>query len=336
MRVCYVAPHLELGGGAKVIFQHAQLLAATGNQVVVVGGGPLPEWAPGGVDYLDYGTGLPDLPEQDLIIATFWTTLAIARRLDAGPVAHFCQGYEGDLEHLRPVLGEIEAVYSEPVPAIAVTPYLADFLHRRFGRESAVVPPALDPRFRPRLRLFPARLPWIAVPGIFEAEVKGVPTALAAIRLLREAGVPCRVLRLSLFPLSQAERELLEPDLFLCRVSPEDAAEALRSCDLLLFPSRSGEGFGLPLLEAMASQVPVVASEIPSTRFIAGASCLVPAGDAAAFAEAAGTLLRQPRLWRQARRRGHRIAQRFRPERVAPLLAEAVRWAGARATGRRP
>src|SRR5437588_88367 len=102
MRICYVAPHLELGGGGKVIFQHARLLAARGHEVVVTGGGARPEWAPQDVTYHDYDPGPPALPSQDLVIATYWTTLALARGLDAGPVAHFCQGYEGNLEHLQP------------------------------------------------------------------------------------------------------------------------------------------------------------------------------------------------------------------------------------------
>ena len=336
MKICYVAPRLELGGGAKVIFQHAALLSGRGHEVVVTGGGGRPDWAPAGIAYSDYGSGLPALPPQDLVIATFWTTLELAHRLGRGPVAHFCQGYEGDLEHLRPVLPAIEAAYGERVPAICVTPYLADFLRRRFGRESAVVPPPLDRRFRPRRGFRPSRRPWILVPGIFEAEVKGVPVALAAVRRLRAAGLACRLLRLSLLPLSPAEREIVEPDRFLHAVPPDEAARALRSCDLLLFPSRPGEGFGLPLLEAMAARVPAVASNIPATRFIAGAAKLVPVGDVEGFAEAAGALLREPRSWRRARRRGHHLAQRFRPEIVAPLLEEAVRWAAGRARRSRP
>jgi glycosyltransferase involved in cell wall biosynthesis len=330
MRITYVLPAPEMNGGNKVVFQHAGLLREGGNEVTVLGEGPRPGWAGFDGPYVDLSSALMPLPSQDLVIATFWTTLPVARRLDIGPVAHFCQGYEGGLAHLAPVLPRIEEVYSWPLPALVTSPHLGDFLRERFGRPSRVAPPPLDPRFRPsrRPRLGPRRRPWIAVPGIFEAAVKGVPTALEAIRRLRARGLDARVLRFTFLPLSAAERELLPPDRYLCGVAPEEIARVLRRCDLLLFPSRPEEGFGLPLLEAMASQVPAVASRIPSTLdFADGAVPLVPPGDAEAFADAAQRLLSDRRAWRRARELGAAAARPFQPEAVAPRLLEAVQWA---------
>lgn len=330
MRITYVLASPELNGGHKVVFQHVRLLQASGHEVTVVAEGARPAWARFDGPYHDLSVGLPRLPEQDLVIATFCTTLPVARRLDAGPVAHFCQGYEGGLAHLAPLLPQIEEVYSWPVPALVVAPHLGDFLRERFGRPSVVVPPPLDPLFRPsrRPRLRPRRRPWIAVPGIFEAEVKGVPTALEAVRRLRNRGIAARVLRFTFLPLSDRERELLEPDRYLCGVPPEEIARALRRCDLLFFASRPEEGFGLPLLEAMASKVPAVASRIPSTIHLTdGAVPLVPPGDAEAFAEAARLLLTDDAAWRRARVLGGEAARRYRPEVVAPRLVEALRWA---------
>ncbi|HKI02424.1 MAG TPA: glycosyltransferase family 4 protein [Thermoanaerobaculia bacterium] len=328
MRISYVLPLPELNGGNKVIFQHIELLRRHGAEVTVLCEGPKPGWVESGAAYVDYAAAPPRLPSQDLVIATYWTTLRIARSFDLGPLAHFCQGYEGGLIHLRPVLGEIEEVYSWQVPTLTVTPYLAELLRQRFGRASRVVSPPLDPLFRPVWRFGPRGRPWIAIPGIFEAEVKGIPTALEAVRRLRASGIPCRVLRFSILPLSDEERALLEPDRYLCVVPPREIAAALRACDLLFLPSRAEEGFGLPLLEAMASKVPAVASRIPSTLHIAdGVVPLVPPGDAAAFAGAARELLTSRRAWRRARQRGYEASRRFRPEAVAPELVEAVRWA---------
>ena len=332
LRITYVLPAPELNGGNKVIFQHAELLRRAGNSMTVLAGGPRPHWIPYQGEYRDLlaGAPLPPLPPQDLVIATYWTTVRPALAAGWGRVAHFCQGYEGDLEHLRPVVGEIEAVYAERLPTLTVTPHLATHLRSRFGREARLAPPPLDPLFRSsRLpRWGPRRNPWIAVPGIFESEVKGTRTALTALQRLRAAGLRFRVLRLSTLPPSAAELELHSPDRFLFGEPPARVAAALRACDLLLLPSLPAEGFGLPLLEAMASGVPAVAARIPATEFITGGEgTLVAVEDAAALAQAAQSLLLDSRQWRAARRSGFRQARRFRPDAVLPMLLEAVAWA---------
>lgn len=328
MRITYVLPLPELNGGNKVIYQHVDLLRRNGDEVTVLCEGPKPDWIESGAAYVDYTAGPLKVPSQDLVISTYWTTLRIARSFGLGPQAHFCQGYEGGLIHLRPVLPEIEEVYSWDVPTLTVTPYLGELLRERFGRESRTVSPPLDPLFQPVWRLGPRRRPWIAIPGIFEAEVKGIPTALEAVRRLREGGLDCRVFRFSILPLSAGEKALLEPDRYLYGVHPPVIAEALRRCDLLILPSRAEEGFGLPLLEAMAAKVPAVASRIPSTVHITnGTVPLVPPGDAAAFAAAARELLTSRGAWRRARERGYEASRRFLPDAVAPQLVEAIRWA---------
>lgn len=328
MRVTYVMPEPVLCGGNKVVVQHAHLLRALGCQVTLVGLGPAPAWCRLHVPYIDDQAAPPHLPSQDLVVGTFWSTLARARAWELGRLAHFCQGYEGDLAHLAPELPRIEALYGERLPTFTVTPFLAERLTRRFGRACRVTPPPLDTLFRPRWRWRPRRRPWVAIPGLFESPVKGVEIALAALRRLRAQGLECRVLRMSTLPLSAAERDLVPPDEYLCGVAPAVLARALRACDLLLFPSRPGEGFGLPLLEALASGVPAVATRLPSTEFMtAGTVALVAPDDDAAMAQAAAGLLRRPDAWRRARRAGQVAAQAFAPARIGPQVLEAVSWA---------
>lgn len=331
MRIAYLLAGADLGGGTKVVLQHATLLAATGHEVQVVGRGPLPADFGFAGRYVDAGSDAPRLASQDLVIATFWTTLAPAVALELGPVAHFCQGYEGEIPHFRGERAAIEAAYATPIPALAVTPRLVSLIEERFGRPARLAPPPADRSLAPRRRFAPRRRPWVALFGVFEAEVKGIVVGLDAIARLRARGIDARTLRISVFPLSDAERQRLAPDLYLRSVPPRRALAELGRCDLLLFPSGIEEGFGLPLLEAMVLGVPAVASRTPGLEFVTGGTGarLVAAGDADAFAGAAAELLGSRAAWRELRRRGFVAARRFDPPIVAETLDAAVRWAAA-------
>jgi glycosyltransferase involved in cell wall biosynthesis len=88
-------------------------------------------------------------------------------------------------------------------------------------------------------------------------------------------------------------------------------AAVYRRAALLLQPSE-GEGFGLPVIEAMACGTPVIASELAALRETGGeAACYCPVADVGSWSEAAGTLLRaranDPEGW--AARREANLAQ---------------------------
>jgi len=218
-----------------------------------------------------------------------------------------------------------------------VSPHLAELVHSRFGRPVRVVPPALEPMWRPRWRWRPARRPRVVVAHPFEFYLKGVATALEVVRRLRDDGVDLSLVRVSQWPLSEAERALVEPDEFHCRIDPPAVARLIAGCDLLLAPSWEQEGFGLVVLEAMACGVPVVASRIQAfAGYAAGAAELVPVGDPAAFADAARAILGDRRRWREMRRAGLAAAAAFSERRVADAVEEALRWVASDAwrTGR--
>ena len=373
MRIAYLLDRPELGGGVTGVFQHAALLAAAGHQVWVAGRGPRPAWAgealAPGITYLDLeGAGTvagapptlpapPLLPETlDLVVATYWTTLAPARAAtrSAGPesaspappraraAAQLLQGYEPDWPHQRANAPEIEAAYrAAALPTLVVASHRGEAVERRHGLPWRLAPPPVDGRFSPApargllswFRAFPdrprpRRRPWVVLPGIFEAEVKGVRVGLEAVRRLRRDGLPCRLSRISVLPQSDEERQLTAADRFLAAVPPARVAAELRAADLVLFPAQPGEGFGLPLLEAMASGVPAVASRLPSTEeMTAGCVPLVPPDDPAAFATAAHALLEDRGAWLRARDGALEAAAPYRSEELAPRLETAVAWA---------
>ena len=84
---------------------------------------------------------------------------------------------------------------------------------------------------------------------------------------------------------------------FLGRISDEDKARALRCADLYVAPHTGGESFGIVLVEAMAAQAAVVASDLPAfRRVLQDGACgrLFPNQDAGALADSVVELLNDP------------------------------------------
>ncbi|HXR96455.1 MAG TPA: glycosyltransferase family 4 protein [Terriglobales bacterium] len=83
-----------------------------------------------------------------------------------------------------------------------------------------------------------------------------------------------------------AEASPAWPRLFLAGARP-DVADWLRAADLFLFPSH-GEALPTAVIEAMAQQLPVIATDLEATREVLGdCGAYVPAGDGRALAQAA-------------------------------------------------
>ena len=95
--------------------------------------------------------------------------------------------------------------------------------------------------------------------------------------------------------------------------------------DVVAFPSL-GEGFGLPVLEAMAQGTPVVTSSGTATAEVAGdAGLLVEPTDTAALAEAIRHLLDDPAAARRLADAGAERAARYTWEATAELTVAAYR-----------
>ncbi|REK07776.1 MAG: glycosyltransferase [Acidobacteria bacterium] len=343
LRVVFVLAGVELFGGVKVVLQLADLLRGRGHRVVVAAPAPAPSWYSLGADYLELpALEAEHLPAADLYVGTFYTTLAPARDAASARGAtavHLCQGFEGALSHNRGEHPLIDQAYRLPLPALTVSEHLTRLIEERFRRPARRIRQPVDPAFRPLLprRERPTSPARILITGAWEFYLKGVDVALAAVRRLRREGLECQVVRLSQWPLCDAERKLEPSSEFHHHLRPSEVPELLRGCDLLLAPSWPVEGFGLPVLEAFASGVPVVASDIPSFReFAAPAAALLPHDDEAGFAREAARLLRDPQHWRSRRDAGLAVAADYGPDAAAEALVAGLRWARSTTTRRDP
>ncbi|MBI5794310.1 glycosyltransferase family 4 protein [Candidatus Uhrbacteria bacterium] len=87
---------------------------------------------------------------------------------------------------------------------------------------------------------------------------------------------------------------------FALNASVEDLPRSYRMADIHLFPSTTrAESFGLVALEAAASGIPSIASDLPGVRTVVrdgDTGLLVPPGDVVALKDAIMTLLEQPDL----------------------------------------
>lgn len=200
-------------------------------------------------------------------------------------------------------------------------------VHRFLGlgaSQVVVIPPGLDPRFH--------RLPDERVARVREELVdedsplllhvdsglpyKNVLTTLRVIHRLRAEGVPARLARVGV-PLSPEAKELARRlAVNDCveeygRVDDRRLVDLYNAADVLLFPSYY-EGFGWPVLEAMACGTPVVVSNCPAlVELISSAGIAADAEDVSALSRGVARIVTTPRIRSELRASGLARAAEF-------------------------
>jgi len=86
------------------------------------------------------------------------------------------------------------------------------------------------------------------------------------------------------------------------------------------------EGFGIPILEALASRCPVVVSDIPVLRETAGdAALFAKARNSDSFSENIQKLLRNPSLQKDLIQKGQKQLKRFSWDKNIKLITDQVK-----------
>jgi len=194
-----------------------------------------------------------------------------------------------------------------------------------------VIYEGVDPRFRPapaneiaRVKaVYSPNRPYLLMVGTLEPR-KNHATAARTLARLKAMGFPHRLLVVGgqgwLFDQVQAaveEAGVANDVTFAGYVPAADLPPLYSGAACALMPSLY-EGFGFPVLEAMACGAPVVCSNASSLPEVAGgAALLVPSTDDEALAGAVARVLREPGLAAGMREQGLAQARKFRWARCA-------------------
>ena len=188
---------------------------------------------------------------------------------------------------------------------------------------------AADNRFNPRRNLeaeaswqvrLGIRPPYVLYLGQWKA-YKNLPLLVEAFRTVRQTHPSAQLVIAGDDPrhpeVRQAASQLPEGSVVLPgRVPDSGIPDLYRGATVVVLPSRA-EGFGLPVIEAMACGVPVVCSDLPVLREVGnGAAVYCDPRDPSAFARAIGSVLNADGV-AAMRRQGLEQAARFSWQRAA-------------------
>lgn len=352
LRVCYLLESCELSGGVRVVLDQARALTARGHHVKVFAHSAQNStaatalhsvkdhaWYPYPVDvsYVDDFAASCAEFQPNAVVATFWTTVAQALVCGAPITVHLCQGCEWEFPEYADRLKSIDAAYRKPIPKLTIGHWLNAKLTARFGAEAfpiADIGQIVDTRlYRPptrwqQLSFRRNHCPRVLVTGIFEGWVKGVAVALQAVACLREQGYELHLTRVSSHAQNAAEQGYTTIDAYHHGVHPTRMKEIYHDADIVLAPSFSAEGFGLPFAEALACGTAVVATAIPSHLSLAPNheyAYFVPEGDKMAMATAMRDLIDNPKHRIRIARLGAKLLRNnFDASSVALRLEQAL------------
>jgi glycosyltransferase involved in cell wall biosynthesis len=315
MKITFVLAASDLSGGNRVISIYAQRLVSRGHHVTVVSrpwrpvtlkdkfnawrrGKPIPKNRKHGPSHFDDLIGAQhrkidryrpivadDLPDADVVIATWWETAEWVAALPAskGRKAYFIQHYEA---HPGQDAQRVDATWRLPMHKIIIAQWLVDIARDRFNdTQISYVPNAVDLQ---QFNAPPRGKQAMPTVGVMYSSVpfKGCDISLKAVEIAKSQIPDLKLVSFG----NRAPVEHLKLPAgtdYTMQPAQDRIREIYARCDVWLVGSRS-EGFGLPILEAMACRTPVIATPTGAApELIApGGGALVAMEDPHSMAEA--------------------------------------------------
>ena len=322
MKITFVVPTLNLSGGLRVIAIYADKLKQRGHEVTVVspnkripplkkrirfflqGRNPTKDkFRTDFFNNLDVNLKIldqfgpvknTDVPDADIVVATFWNTAEWVKEFspNKGVKVYFIQHHE--THHWLPIERVIET-YKLPFHKIVVSQWLVDIMKDQYGiNDVALVENGVDPLLFNAPVRGKSKTPTVGVMYAEKSSFKGCDTSIKSVMLARES-IP--ELKLIAFSAKKPTAELPLPSNTEFHLRPKQSLikDIYSSCDAWLFGSRL-EGFGLPILEAMACRTPVIGTTAGAAPQLIkeGSGYLVDIEDADAMAKAIVDVCKMP------------------------------------------
>ena len=323
MKITILSPPFNLTGGHRVKAIYAQKLHERGHDVTVIATGkPKPSWREvarslvldrawprcSAVEHshfdevdaecriLDHPGPITDadVPDADVVVATWWETAEWAASLSPskGAKVYFIQHHE--VWPYLPV-GRVEATWRLPMQKIVVAAWLAEVARERYDDDDALlVPNAVD---RGRFHAPPRGKNAVPTVGLMYSTVhfKGCDVILEAFRIAAGRIPGLRLVAFGDLDVDHDRLPLPEGAEFHLHPAQDDLRRHYASCDAWLFGSRD-EGFGLPILEAMACRTPVIGTPVGAAPELIGqgGGYLVRPEDPEDMADAIGRIVALP------------------------------------------
>lgn len=352
MKITFISPPPNLSGGQRVIAIYADQLHARGHDVVVIATRRHPPdwkshvkaWARGKtipkppavthfqrmraqLHLLDHEGPVTaaDIPDADVVIATWWETAFMVAQMppEKGRKFYFIQHHEVHA-HLPAHISACS--YYLPLRKITVSGWLRDTMAEKYGDKNVVlVPNSVDTElFHAPLR-GKAEVPTVGLMYATEP-FKGVDIALCALRDLQSKHQDLQIVAFGARPVIEPLR--LPPNTRYHIAPKQDELRSLyAACDVFLTASRS-EGFGLPILEAMACRTPVVATRTGCAEDVIKNGVegyVVEPEDAIGLSESLQQVLALPEAgWQRMSNAAHRRATLYTWDDATDLFEHAV------------
>jgi glycosyltransferase involved in cell wall biosynthesis len=286
LRITFVCPTLNVSGGIKVVSIYAKYLSEAGHDVTIVSQRERPSFHQfkrrvrnflqkkppdrgikstffanvSAIKHVEFAGDRPvikDIPDGDLLVATWWETAEWASQFpqSKGAKIYFIQHHE--VFDFLP-LSRVTATYRLPFKKIVVAKWLRALMAQQYGDpHSVLVSNAVDSTqffAPPRAKQSVPTIGFIAS----EASYKGMEVAIAVVRQLKKNMPHLNVLSFGLddIPISVVNELKIE---FVRSPPQSDIRLVYAKCDVWLSTSHS-EGFNLPTMEAMACRTPVVST----------------------------------------------------------------------------